>query len=69
MPDEESTMPVALDDASNEFWKEDLRNEAASRREGTRFWTDAQRSAFIEGKVGLRESVAMKNIPPQAPTA
>ena len=28
------------------------------------FWTDAQRSAFLEGKVGMRESVAMRNIPP-----
>lgn len=53
-----------LDSASNEFWREDLRNEAAARREGARFWTDAQRSAFLEGKVGMRESVAMRNIPP-----
>ena len=64
LPGDNDVAQTTLDDASNEFWREDLRNEAASRREGARFWTDAMRSAFIEGKVGLRESVAMKNIPP-----
>ena len=65
VPSGVTPMPATeLDQASNEFWREDLRNEAAARREAARFWTDAQRSAFLEGKVGMRESVAMRNIPP-----
>ena len=58
-----------LDSASNGYWIEDMRNESAARREGARFWTDAQRSQFIEGKIGMRESIALKNVPPIAATA
>jgi len=47
-------------------WKEQLYNQRASAGEGHQFFTEALRSAHLEGKVGMRESVAMRNIPPVA---
>ena len=63
--DEDDSMATTeLDGASNEYWREDLRSHSGMRRDSSLFWSDAQRSAFLEGKVGMRESVAMRNIPP-----
>jgi hypothetical protein len=55
---------ASLDENSYLHWKEDLYNHAAQRREGAEFFVEALRSAYMEGKVGYRESLALMNNPP-----
>ena len=55
---------AVLDDNSHAHWKEKLYDVAHARTETNSFASEAQKLGFMEGKVGLRESNAMKNIAP-----
>lgn len=62
---EDDTMP-ALDQDSFLHWKENLYNQRASAGEGHQFFIEALRSGHLEGKMGMRESIAARNLPPVA---
>lgn len=55
---------VDLPDNSYAHWKERLYHLAEMTRESHHFWTDQSRSQHLEGKMGMRESIAMQNMPP-----
>ena len=53
-----------LDTDSMLHWKEKMYNQSQSQADGHQFLVEAQRAGFLEGKIGLRESIALKNVPP-----
>ena len=55
-------MAVALAEADYEFWKSDLFEQRAKARATDNFFIDALRSAFMEGKVGYREALAVRSV-------
>jgi hypothetical protein len=57
---------AALDENSFLHWKEQLYKSAQRMSDGADFVTEQGRLGMLEGKVGMRESVAMRNIPPIA---
>ena len=55
---------AALDPDSALHWKEHLYKSAQRQSDSSDFFSDALRSQHLEGKVGMRESVAIRNLPP-----
>ena len=43
-------------------WKGDLMNHRAKARDMSEFFLDAMTSAFLEGKVGYREGLAIRTV-------
>lgn len=60
---------ATLDEMSSQHWKEKLWSQDQSRADGHQFLIEAQRAGFLEGKMGLRESIAASNLPPVRPIA
>lgn len=50
-------------------WKEKMYSESHSGDQDNRFFVDALKSGFIEGKMGARELVFSRNVPPVAKDA
>lgn len=53
-----------LDKDSFLHWKEKAYAIADREQAGAGFASESLRLGFMEGKVGFRESIAMKNLPP-----
>ena len=74
-PDNDSPEPrsnnsmAALDSDSYLHWKEHLYKSAQRQSDSADFFSDALRSQHLEGKVGMRESVAIRNLPPERDAA
>ena len=63
-----TTSPAThLSPAGNEYWLNDMYTFNAQRRDSSLFWSDQSRSQHLEGKMGMRESQAMKSYQPHVP--
>ena len=51
-----------------QYWTGQTLQQNHMVNQGHQFFLEAQRAGFLEGKVGMRESVALKNLPPLAPS-
>jgi hypothetical protein len=60
----EDKQMAKLDEDSMLHWKEQLYKTAQAANDGHTFVMEQGRLNFLEGKVGLRESIALKNVPP-----
>jgi hypothetical protein len=60
---------AALDSDSYLHWKEHLYKSGQRQSDSADFFSDALRSQHLEGKVGMRESVAIRNLPPERDAA
>ena len=55
---------AALDSDSALHWKEHLYKSAQRQSDSADFFSNSLSSQHLEGKVGMRESVAVRNLPP-----
>lgn len=69
VPDSGELTMAALDENSFLHWKEHLYKSTQRMSDGADFVTEQGRMGMLEGKMGVRETVGLRNVPPVAADA